>query len=82
MELFLATSGDSGTQECWKRHEPVAVKKERKKSPGSAACLQQPGARIPQGRGQEVDEDGDTSPPESESSEQGESQPVCVIWGK
>ncbi|XP_042587152.1 BAH and coiled-coil domain-containing protein 1-like isoform X3 [Cyprinus carpio] len=69
-----ATSGDSGTQECWKRHEPVAVKKERKKSPGSAACLQQPGARIPQGRGQEVDEDGDTSPPESESSEQEEDE--------
>ncbi|XP_026073845.1 BAH and coiled-coil domain-containing protein 1 isoform X4 [Carassius auratus] len=66
-----ATSGDSGTQECWKRHEPVAVKKERKKSPGSAACLQQPGARIPQGRVQEVDEDGETSPLESESSEQG-----------
>ncbi|XP_052396071.1 BAH and coiled-coil domain-containing protein 1 isoform X1 [Carassius gibelio] len=69
-----ATSGDSGTQECWKRHEPVAVKKERKKSPGSAACLQQPGARIPQGRGQEVDEDGETSPLESESSEQEEDE--------
>ncbi|XP_059405370.1 BAH and coiled-coil domain-containing protein 1 isoform X3 [Carassius carassius] len=64
-----ATSGDSGAQECWKRHNPVAVKKERKKSPGSAACLQQPGARIPQGRGQEVDEDVETSPPGSESSE-------------
>ncbi|XP_016355368.1 BAH and coiled-coil domain-containing protein 1-like isoform X2 [Sinocyclocheilus anshuiensis] len=69
-----ATSGDSGTQECWKRHDPVAVKKERKKSPGSAACLQQPGARIPQGRGQEVDEDGETSPSESESSEQEEDE--------
>ncbi|XP_050958308.1 BAH and coiled-coil domain-containing protein 1 isoform X1 [Labeo rohita] len=69
-----ATSGDSGTQECWKRHEPVALKKERKKSPGSAACLQQPRARIPQGRGQEVDEDGETSPPESESSEQEEDE--------
>uniref|UniRef100_A0A8C1K6T2 BAH domain and coiled-coil containing 1a n=1 Tax=Cyprinus carpio TaxID=7962 RepID=A0A8C1K6T2_CYPCA len=69
-----ATSGDSGAQECWKRHNPVAVKKERKKSPGSAACLQQPGARIPQGRGQEVDEDGETSPPESESSEQEEDE--------
>ncbi|XP_077086774.1 BAH and coiled-coil domain-containing protein 1 isoform X3 [Siphateles boraxobius] len=63
-----ATSGDSGTQECWKRHEPVAVKRERKKSPGSAACL--PGSRIPQARGPGVDEDGETSPLESESSEQ------------
>ncbi|XP_016310428.1 BAH and coiled-coil domain-containing protein 1-like [Sinocyclocheilus anshuiensis] len=69
-----ATSGDSGTQECWKRHNSVAVKKERKKSPGSAACLQEPGARILQGRGQEVDEDGETSPPESESSEQEEDE--------
>lgn len=68
-----ATSGDSGTQESWKRHESVAGKRERKKSPGATACLQQPGARIPQGRRQEVDEDGETSPPESESSEQGES---------
>nr|XP_009298101.1 BAH and coiled-coil domain-containing protein 1-like isoform X1 [Danio rerio] len=69
-----ATSGDSGTQESWKRHESVAGKRERKKSPGATACLQQPGARIPQGRRQEVDEDGETSPPESESSEQEEEE--------
>lgn len=57
----------------------MAVKRERKKSPGSAACLQQSGARIPQGRGREVDEDRETSPLESESSEQGECQLVCLI---
>ncbi|XP_051573330.1 BAH and coiled-coil domain-containing protein 1 [Myxocyprinus asiaticus] len=60
------TSGDSGAQECWKRHEPASIKRSRKKSSGTAACLQ--------GRGQEVNEDGETSPPESESSEQEEDE--------
>lgn len=62
-----ATSGDSGPQQSWKRLKPAAVKRGRKKSAGNASGLQQ--ARQ---RRQEVDEDRETSPPESESSEQGE----------
>lgn len=71
----LGTSGDSGPQEGWKRHEPAVVKRGRKKSAGTTACLQHSGGRTLQGRRQEVDEDRETSPPESESSEQGE----CLI---
>ncbi|XP_051988990.1 BAH and coiled-coil domain-containing protein 1-like [Xyrauchen texanus] len=68
------TSGDSGTRECWKRHEPAAVKRGRNKSCGAATCLQRPGARTPQGRRQDVDEEGETSPPESVYSEQEEDE--------
>ncbi|KAI7802964.1 putative BAH and coiled-coil domain-containing protein 1-like [Triplophysa rosa] len=68
------TSGDSGPQEGWKRHEPAAIKRGRKKSAGTATCLQHSGGRTPQGRRQEVDEDRETSPPESESSEQEEDE--------
>lgn len=68
------TSGDSGSQERWKRHKPAALKRGRKRSAGSTACLQQSGSRTPQGRRQEVDEDRETSPPESESSEQEEDE--------
>lgn len=75
---FLGTSGDSGPQEGWKRHEPVVVKRGRKKSSGSAACLQQSGGRTPQGRRHEVDEDRETTPTDSESSEQGE----CLLKEK
>ncbi|XP_056609920.1 BAH and coiled-coil domain-containing protein 1 isoform X2 [Triplophysa dalaica] len=68
------TSGDSGPQEGWKRQKPAAIKRGRKKSAGTAACVQHSGGRTPQGRRQEVDEDRETSPPESESSEHEEDE--------
>lgn len=70
--FFSGASVESGPQESW----TGLVRQARKKSPSTlnqgSSCLNQPRARVLRGQRQEALEDGESSPAESDSSDQGE----------
>lgn len=72
LQIFSAASVDSGPQENWTGPVRRGRKRGYTTQQQGSSCLSQPRARVLRGQRPEAMEEGETSPAESDSSDQGE----------
>lgn len=79
MQTFLAASVDSGSQENWTGQKRRGRQKGSTSQQQVSSCLSQPRARVLRGHRPEAMEEGESSPAESDSSDQGEATALSRI---